>query len=164
MRHSTTSGCRDINVSLVCADGLKALELDIVAICDVIREDVRYGTTGRKKPTVSSSARMPLVGWPRDAFPSAQATELSSDINSAALKQCQSSLVPSVREDEGRCAGEKAIPSLRSIALGYVAPFVADLVQGDTMHLPPSIRASLIALARCDRLPHVEPMWLGLFK
>lgn len=148
--HSIRSGCPENNVSLLFADGLKALELDIVAICDVIRQDIRYDPSDRKQPTVSSFTGIPLVGWPRPAFPSALPTEASSTINVDVQKQCHISLRPIIREDEGSGAGKTAIPSLRSIVLGYFAPFVADLVQNDAMHLPPSIRASLIALARCD--------------
>lgn len=138
------------------ADGIKAPELDIVAICDVIREGLVHDVAEWKDTSIPASTKMPLVGW---SFCAPVESESNGRGSKSAMhafskqeiqvrKICVEGGGPKACAKAGRC-GAHGVPSLRSLALGYVAPFVADIAQETASSLPSNVRATLIALARC---------------
>jgi len=106
--------------------------------------------------SVASLQYLPLVGWSRSVPVASEAQEPVS-MRMIPASECGQVL------SQSRClravghrsfpdqvsSGSLLVPTLRSLLLGYVAPFVADITEESATHLPTSIRASLIALARC---------------
>lgn len=104
---------------------------------------------------LSPCTEMPLIGWSAAAV-SAQHHETCLIMSERCLHEDQGSLRCKTGESERHRLSNQPVPSLRSLALGYLAPYVADFVHEDAVHLPSSIRATLLALARCVHLSFAE--------
>eukprot|EP00892_Ulva_mutabilis_P007504 jgi/Ulvmu1/5125/UM021_0142.1 len=136
-------------------DGMKAPELDIVAICDEIREGLGYDLSERKYARTPACPKMPLLGWsfisPLTAKRSARGSAMTIPMAKCDEGRSRHTFaIGVVQHDSPKAAPSSVhtIPSLRSLALGLVAPFVADIAQESAAHLPSSVRETLVAIAR----------------